>query len=44
MTHLVKAGKFRRKWKSPEDVMPALAEANFVLLPIILLRQTAPLW
>ncbi|GHT16035.1 twitching motility protein PilT [Bacteroidia bacterium] len=34
MTHLVKAGKFRKKWKSPEEIMPALAEANFILLPI----------
>jgi PIN domain nuclease of toxin-antitoxin system len=34
MTHLVKAGKFRGKWKSPEEIMPALAEANFILLPI----------
>jgi PIN domain nuclease of toxin-antitoxin system len=34
MMHLVRAGKFRKKWKSPDEIMPALAEANFILLPI----------
>ncbi|GHT14553.1 twitching motility protein PilT [Bacteroidia bacterium] len=34
MIHLVNGGKFGKKWKSPDDVLPALDAMGCTLLPL----------